>query len=245
MEGVGQQQGNRGPEEAEHREQAGVIQRAPLQDRRIPSQFDHGRQQGAVVQAWGGPARRQSDPQYGGQHRHHRRRREEHGVPGRGIGQQARRRARLHDAEHQPAHDIADDAAPCRLGRQVRGIGHQDLNRDGAKPDQPRRGQEVCPCRGQGGADQGECCEPEQDKDQPTVLDQVAQRCDEQETHAVADLRHRHDQACSTLRQAERGADGTGQRLGVVDVGGNQAATGREQQGEPGRDAGVVALYGG
>ena len=81
-------------------------------------------------------------------------------------------------------------------------------------------------CVANAAAEQRRGAERDDGADQRAVLDEVAERHDEEKPHAVADLRHGHDQPGRRMRQAERGADRGDQRLGIVDVGGDHA-TGR------------------
>ncbi len=245
MEGAGEQQRHRGPEQAERAEQECVIQRAALQDRRVPGEPDHRRQQRAVAQARRRLAARQRDPQHDGQARHHHRRNDEHGVPRQRLGDEARDRPGEHDPQHQPAHDVADNAAPDGLGRKVGGVGHENLHRHRAEPDQQGSAQEGRRVRRQGGADKGQQANAEGGEDKAAVLEQVAERHDEQQPGAVADLRHGDDQAGGLRRQAERGADRADEGLGVVDVGDDEAASRRKQQRQPSRDAGRLPRRGG
>ena len=147
-------------------------------------------------------------------------------MPRQRRGDEARGRPCQHDAEHQSGRDIADDAAANGLRREMGGIGNDDLHRDRAEPDEQRRNQERQRVGRKPGRDQRRRAERDDRADQCAVLDEIAERHDEQQPRAVADLRHGHDEASGRMRQAERGADWGDQGLGVIDVGGDHA-TGR------------------
>jgi hypothetical protein len=72
--------------------------------------------------------------------------------------------------------------------------------------------------------------EADRRKGQPPVLDEIAERHNEQEPGAVADLRHRHDQPGRLRREAKRLRDRSDQRLRVVDIGDDEAAGRSEQE---------------
>ncbi len=132
---------------------------------------------------------------------------------------QASDRPGEHDPGHQPAHDVADDTATARFGCQVRGIRHEHLDRDRAHPDQERSGQELPWTSGQARAEQGQDGNAQERNHQAPVLDQVAQRHDQQQAQAIAGLRGRDNEVGRRGRHAERRTERPGQRLGVVDVG--------------------------
>jgi hypothetical protein len=139
-------------------------------------------------------------------------------------------RAGQHDAAEQAAHDIADNATARRIRRHVGGEGDKHLHGDRAHADAERRDQEQRRCRGEGCADQGEGGEQDQGQHELAVFQQIAERHDQQQAEAVADLRQRHDQPCRCRAEAERGADRAGERLAVVEVGGDQSAGCCEQE---------------
>ncbi|MFK4587004.1 hypothetical protein ABIF55_002418 [Bradyrhizobium diazoefficiens] len=95
-----------------------------------------------------------------------------------------------------------------------------------AEPDEQRGDQERQGVRRERGCEQRHGAERDDGANQRTVLDEIAERHDEEQPGAVADLRHGDDQPGGGVRQAQRGADRGDQRLGIVDVGGDHA-TGR------------------
>ena len=120
--------------------------------------------------------------------------------------------------------------------REMAGIGDEDLHRDRAKPDQERGeqiGQRMRDDRGRGERNGSERDDAEH---QVAVLDEIAERHDQEQPRAVAELGHGDDQAGGLRRKAELGRDRTNQRLGIVEIGGDQAAGQRQQEGNPGRD---------
>ena len=73
-------------------------------------------------------------------------------------------------------------------------------------------------------------------ENQLPVLDQIAERDNEHEAGAVADLRHRHDEPGGLRRKAKRLRDRPDQRLGIIDVGDDEAAGRGEQEDRAGRN---------
>jgi hypothetical protein len=73
-------------------------------------------------------------------------------------------------------------------------------------------------------------------KAQPAILDEVAERHDEQQADAVTDLRHRDDEARGRRRKPKRLSDRPDERLRIVDVGDDEPAGGRKQQRRSGRN---------
>jgi hypothetical protein len=76
------------------------------------------------------------------------------------------------------------------------------------------------------------------------VFQQVAQGHDESQSQAVADLRQRDDQAGGARLDAGGPADRADQRLGVIQVGDNQAAGNGQQQDHCGGDV-MLLFHGG
>jgi hypothetical protein len=114
-----------------------------------------------------------------------------------------------------------DDCAATKLetGRaDQRGAGQKNTG----------RGRERC-ARERNGA------ESHRYQDEPAVLDEIAERHDEQEAEAISDLRHRHDEAGSSRGEAKGLGDLRDQRLPVIDVGDQKAAGGGERQDGAGR----------
>ncbi len=223
-------QRRRGPEHAEGAEHRGVVQRAAAQHEAGACQMAHRRQQPAVGQGGGRAPRRQRHAQQGAEDHHGRRRQPEDQVPGRGLRDEAGHRAGQHDAHQQAAHHVADHAATVLGLGQVRRVGHQHLCGHRDEADGQHGGEKGRGPRGQRRAHQRQRGQPDQAAHQPARLDEVAQRHDEQQADAVADLREGHDQAGGARRQAQRGADRTCQGLRVVQVGHDEAAGGGQQQ---------------
>ena len=65
--------------------------------------------------------------------------------------------------------------------------------------------------------------------DEAPALQEVAQRHDQGEPEDIADLDQRHDQAGRLQRQAEAGADQADERLGIVEIGGDESAGGGQR----------------
>ena len=72
-------------------------------------------------------------------------------------------------------------------------------------------------------------------QDEPAVLDEIAERHDEQETEAIADLRHGHDEARRSRGKAKRLRDLRDQGLRVIDIGDKEAAGNGKRQDRAGR----------
>ena len=151
-------------------------------------------------------------------------------------GDEARDRARAHDADHQPARDGADDASARRVGREMRRERDEDLHRDRAEADGAGAGEKGRPRGREGGGRERDRAERDADEHEPPVLDEIGERHDEKEPSAVADLRHGHDETGGLRREPERLGDRLDQRLRVIDVGGEEAAGGGEQQDRRRRD---------
>ncbi len=87
--------------------------------------------------------------------------------------------------------------------------------------------------RGERGTEQREGGCTYYDENEPAVFQQIAERHDQQQTGDIADLCQGDDQSGRLRRQAERRGDRSGQRLGIIDVGGDQPAGCRQKQGHP------------
>src|SRR5471032_3522085 len=117
---------------------------------------------------------------------------------------------------------------------------HQHLGRDRAQANAQRRQQEQGGAAGAGGGQQGHGRRQQGDDNQAAVFHQVAQRHDEQQAEAVADLGQRDDQAGRARRQAGGAADRADQGLRVIQVGDDQA--GRYGQ-QPHHGGGDILLF--
>ncbi|OIQ87982.1 hypothetical protein GALL_301650 [mine drainage metagenome] len=77
----------------------------------------------------------------------------------------------------------------------MRGIGHQHLHGRRADADAQRGRQERQRVAGEARRQQGRSGDAQQHQDQPPVLHQIAQRYDEQQAQAIAELGQGDDQA--------------------------------------------------
>ena len=124
----------------------------------------------------------------------------------------------------------------------MRGQRHEDLHRDRAEPDQEGEGEKTEGLRASAEAEGRDDAEREHGQDQPAVLEEIAERHHEEQAEAVADLGERDDQPGLRRRQAELGTDQAEQRLGEIEVGGDQAAGGGDKEGDPARARGGCGL---
>ncbi len=228
--GAGQGLRRHGPEQAEGAEQAGVVQRPAPQDRGVGQHRPQRGDQRAVALGGGRPALRQLEVQHHGQQQHQRRGDPEHGLPAAEAGQHAGHRPRHHNPQQQAADHLANGLAARRFRRQVGRERHQHLGHHGAQPDRQRRQQELPGRVGVRGQRQRGAGGDQAAHDQAPVLEQVAQRHDEQQAEAVADLGEGDHQAGGARRHAEGGPDRADQRLGVIQVGDDDAGGGGQQQ---------------
>ena len=234
----GEQERDRGPEQAEGGEQRRMVERPPLQHRGGPGKAGHGQQQVPVADARHRHALRQQAGEDEAHDQQDRCGEHEHRAPGRLGCDEAGDGTRQHDAEHQAAHDVADHPPANGLRRQMRGVGHQDLHRHGAEADAERRREEQSRRPGQRRAEQGGNAGGPEHQDQAAVLHEVAERHDQQKPHAVADLGQGDDEAGGGGRQSQRRADQAGEGLRVIQVGDNQPARRGEKDRKPRRHLG-------
>ncbi len=180
-----------------------------------------------------GPPRRQQGAHHHSQGRDRRGGGEEHGAPAERAGDQAGDRPRQHDAGEQAAHHIADHPATARIGREMGGDRHQHLRRHREQADQQTSEKE----KRTGGRDRRQYKRQrraaERRDDEPAILDEVAERNQQSEAGAIAALVEGHDQARGLIVETDRRRDQTDQRLGVIDVRGEQAAGRRQKKGHP------------
>ncbi|MEY9883257.1 hypothetical protein ABIA43_004791 [Bradyrhizobium sp. USDA 328] len=132
----------------------------------------------------------------------------------------------------RPVETLPTTRAADGCWRQVRRVGNDDLHGHRAEADEQRGGQERQRMGGERGGEQRRGAERDHRADQGAVLDEIAERHDQQQPGAVADLRHGDDQSRRGMRQAERGADRSDQRLRIVDVGGDHATGRGEHEGQ-------------
>jgi hypothetical protein len=116
------------------------------------------------------------------------------------------------------------------------GIRDQDLHRDRAEPDQQAGDQERQRMGRKRRRQQRQRAEARHAHDQTPVLDEIAERHDQQQSRAVAELGHGHDQAGRLSRQPQIRGDRTDQRLRIIEIGDDQPAGHREQRGQPSRE---------
>lgn len=166
-------------------------------------------------------------------------------MPGSETRHEARDRARQHDADHQPAHHIADHLAARVIRGKPRGEGHDHLDGDGPKPDREGRREEGKRCRGKPGGNKGCCDHTHHDQDQLAVLDEIAERHEEEQPQSVTDLGQRDDQTAGMQRQPDGFRDRAGERLGIIEIGGDQATGGGHDEGEAGGQAGRAGGFAG
>ncbi len=206
-----------------------MIKRATAQHDAGRRQMHHRRQQLAIAETRRGLTRREQPMQHQDQQHHGDGRHDVHHVPGRDRCDEAGHRSRQHHADHQPGGDVADGTATRRGGRQMSGIGNEDLHGDRAKPDEhpgDEKRQRAGRIRGRQRASAPKACDRNH---QPPVLDEIAERHDQQETRPITELRHGHDEAGRLGRQPQIRADRANQRLSVVEIGDDQPTGHRKQ----------------
>ena len=213
-----------GPERRERAEEEGLADGPAAQDRLLRDDRGQRAHQRAVGGGVGGGQRREDHPQARGQHQHQPGRDEVDAAPADGVGQEAGDRPGQEDAEQQPAHHPADEppAGPGR--REPGGDGHEDLgdrrrhaDGDAGHEEQPER---RCQPRG----DQGDGRAHQHAAGEGPVLEQVAERQQDDHPGRVPELRRRDDDGGRALADPERAGQQVEQRLGVVEVGRRQPA---------------------
>ncbi len=179
------------------------------------------------------------------------------GPPPRHIGDRAGERAGQQDADDDTAGDGADDGTALVLAGDGRGERHEHLGDDREHTDHDHAGEEHDRRRRRADDDQRDGRQHELRDDQPPAVEHIAERYQQHEADAVADLRHGHDDADGRLADAEAGGDRVEDRMCVIDVRDRQPARDREQAtngrgsardvtrpGDPDADASGVATTG-
>ena len=213
-----------GPERREGAEEEGLADGPAAQDRLLRDDGGQGAHQGAVrVRVRGGQGW-EDPPQARRQHEHQPGRDEVDAAPADGVGQEAGHGPGQEDAEQQAAHDPADEPSACPGRRQPGGDGHEDLGHrrghadgDAGHEEQPERRCQPRGHQGDGGAHQHAAGER-------VVLEQVAQRQQDDHPDRISELRRRDDHGGRALADPERARQQVEQRLGVVEVGRGQPA---------------------
>jgi hypothetical protein len=200
---VGEQEGERRPDQAEARIAAGAEDHPPAQQRLLSDQRADAAEQGAVAERGRGTAPRHRPPERHCEHRHRDRGEGEDGAPPGDAGDQPGEGAGEQHAGQQAAHHHADDVAAFALRGERAGEGDEDLgDHRGCRgePDRQRQDGEL----GSGsGAGRGEAADRQQRGDQLAAVDQVAERGEKDEPEAVSDLRDRDQQPGGAVGDAE------------------------------------------
>ena len=142
---------------------------------------------------------------------------------------QARERARQHDAGEQSTHDVADHPAPHLLRRQMRRQRYQDLRGDREDAEHKRPDEEDGSGIAEHDPGQSDDDPARRQDDQPPVLDQIAETDDKEETGAKTELRQRDNGSGETGRHMQIERDRADQRLRVIGVRDGRTTCRREQ----------------
>jgi len=223
-------QGHRRPEQAERRHHQRRRQRAPPQHRLVAQQTEQRGNQRAIGGFRLRAALRQGEGEHAGEQDERGGAEAVEGAPAPGVGDQAGQRPRQQDADHQAAHDIADDAAGLAGRRHRGGDRHQDLDRrtggaEDEQHDQQRSG------GGREGGDAGrKGGRQEHAQDQGAVLGKVRHRHQEEQAGRIAEQSGHRDEADAGCAGAERRTDQADQRLRREQIGDDDAGGGGEEQ---------------
>ncbi|VWC44339.1 hypothetical protein BLA6863_07289 [Burkholderia lata] len=185
----------------------------PAQHRLVGQQAPHRCEQRAVAGRDRRRARRQAQREHDGDRGVRERGQHVEPAPAGRARDQARERPGQQDAEHQPAHHVADRAAALRLGRHRRGHRHEHLDHARRGAGHERRQQEYGAGPRERGQRERDCARGQRRDDQAAVLEQVDERDEQHEPGGVAELRQHRDEAGQAGRQVQVGADRARQRL--------------------------------
>ena len=228
----------RRPEQRERSEHRGVIEPAPAQHLLMHEQLaERGDQRAIAARALRPPLRQQHQP---GDHQHSDQRagQAEDAAPADIVGKEARGRPGQQDAGQKSAHHVADDGAALVRRGQIGGERHQHLRGGRRDADEQHRREQRRQARRQRQAGQRHEIGRHGEEDQPAVLDDVAERHQQDEADGVADLRHGDDGAFGGHRQAGIRADQRDEGLGVIEIGRQRAAGKGEEDGQHRAEAG-------
>ncbi|MDR9159895.1 hypothetical protein FEP45_04959 [Burkholderia multivorans] len=235
-------QSDRRPERAERRHRERGRQRMPPQHGFVGEQPSHRCQQRAVARRDGRCACRQSQRQHGCDRDVGRGGERIERAPADRARDQARERPRQQNAEHQPAHHVADGAPALRFRRHRRRHRHEHLDhaRRGAR-DQ-RRAQKHRTRVRDGRQREHRRAYGERRHDHAAVLEQIDKRHEQREPGRVAELRQHRDEPGEARGQLQVGADRARQRLRGEQVDHDHADRRREEERHAGaqRRPGVV-----
>ena len=112
----------------------------------------------------------------------------------------------------------------------MRGERNEDLRRDGGDADAQRCSNERAERRRERGRHERDHRPAQRRRDQAPVLEQIAQRRDENKSGRIPELRDGHDQTRTRFAYAERAADRVEQRLRVVEIPNRETAGGSEHR---------------
>jgi hypothetical protein len=148
------------------------------------------------------------------------------------MGYEARNGPRQHDANHQPAHGVADAAAARCVGRKMGREGYDDLRGDAGEADQKRRRKHGARRRRINHSKQGEDRNREAGRDEAAAFQYVAERDHEDQAEAVADLRKGDEKPDRGRVHRQLSADDARDGLHVIKVGDDETACGRQEETE-------------
>jgi hypothetical protein len=138
-----------------------------------------------------------------------------------------------HDAQQQPGHHGADDAAALGLRREVGGERDEDLCDDRGHPDEHGHGEEQPEVRHHGRRAQRDRGDQEGARGERPVFQQVTDGHQHEHAEGVTELGDRHHERRAALADLERRGDRREQGLRVVDVGDGQATRDGQDQDHP------------
>jgi hypothetical protein len=157
-------------------------------------------------------------------------------APSKVGGDEARKRPRQYNTDHQPANDVSDDAAT--LLRRYHGGGDRDQDVDsrtrGPKDEKSRQQQRRA--WSEGGRDRAYRCASEHPDDQLAIFQEIGQRNQEEEANGVAEQGRHRDEPAACFGEAKRRADQADQGLRSIEIGDDDPYRRREERRErPGK----------
>ena len=200
---VGEEEGERRPDQAEAGEATGAEDHPPAQQRLAADQRADAAEQGAVAERGRGAALRQRPPEGDPEHRHRHRGEGEDGAPAGDAGDQAGEGAGEKDAGQQAAHHHADDGAAFPSGASVLAKGTRIWATTEVAEAIPIARARTANCGAAAAPAEAEAADRQQGGDELAAVDQVAERGEEDEPEAVEDLGDRDQQAGGAVGDAE------------------------------------------
>ncbi|MNH09312.1 hypothetical protein D3C79_687620 [compost metagenome] len=173
---------------------------------------------------------RQGARQGNGADRHQPRSEQVDAAPATQFGHETGGCAGQQDTQQQPAHQCPDHPPALAWITQARGHRHQYLGHYREQSSQCGTQQQPDQAWRKGTYQQAQGADADHADDQPALFEQVAQRCQQQQPSAIAQLRGNDDGPGAGGGQAEMLGDAVQQRLRVVVAGDGKASGGGHQQ---------------